>query len=252
MGNKVSEALRVVAADLHIHTCLSPCGSLDMTPLKITRKAREKNLGIIAITDHNSAENAAAVMAAGREVDLCVIPGIEVTTSEEAHIVGLFDEVEGALSMQTLVYDRLQPGQNDEDLFGIQVVANALDEVEGINKRLLIGATTIGLSEMVAAIHERSGLALAAHIDRPGFSVVGQLGFIPEDLDLDAVEISKQMTISQARVHFKEYRRFSFVTSSDAHSPEEIGASPTCFQINQPNMAEVRKALAGREGRKVL
>ncbi|MCP4665783.1 MAG: PHP domain-containing protein [Deltaproteobacteria bacterium] len=252
MGKIVLEALRVVAADLHIHTCLSPCASLDMTPLTIARKAREKNLGIIGITDHNSAENAAAVMAAGRELGICVIPGMEVTTAEEVHIVGLFDDLAGALSMQSLVYEKLQSGENDEDLFGMQVVANALDEVESINKRLLIGATTLGLNEVVAAIHAYEGLVLAAHIDRPSYSMVGQLGFIPEGLDLDAVEISKQMTLSEARARYREYERFSFITGSDAHSPEEIGAHPTCIQIGRSGMAELRKALAGREGRKVL
>jgi len=252
VGKKAAEMLRVVAADLHIHTCLSPCGDLDMTPTKIVRQALEKNLAMIAITDHNSAENTPAIIAAAQGTDLFIIPGMEVTTSEEAHIVALFDKTESALSMQALIYDSLQAGENDEDVFGIQVVANEFDEVENINKRLLIGATELSVSRVVEAIHDREGLAIAAHIDRESFSVVGQLGFIPEDLALDAIEISRHMTLSDARARFKEYESFPFITSSDAHFPDDIGTSPTMFQVARPDMAELRLALAGREGRKVI
>ena len=252
VGKKVAEMLRVVAGDLHIHTCLSPCGDLDMTPTKIVSQALKKNLAMIAITDHNSAENTPAVIKAARGTDLFIVPGMEVTTSEEAHIVALFDKLESALSMQELIYDSLLAGKNDEDVFGIQVVANEFDEVENINKRLLIGATELSVAKVVEAIHDREGLAIAAHIDRESFSVVGQLGFIPQDLDLDAIEISRHMTLRAARERFKEYERFPFMTSSDAHFPDDIGISPTMFQVARPDMAELRMALAGREGRKVL
>ncbi len=252
MGHKAKEGLQVVAVDLHIHTCLSPCGSLDMTPGNIIQEACEKKLAIIAITDHNSAENTAAVIAAARQTALYVIPGIEVTTQEEAHIVGLFDRVEGALSMQELVYQNLQPGENDENTFGIQVVANEFDEVEGINKRLLIGATALGVEEVVDGIHERQGLAIAAHIDRESFSLISQLGLIPQDLNLDALEISKRMTLQQAQAQFGENMGFPFITASDAHRPEEIGGGLTRFQVASPVMAELRLALAGQKGRKVL
>jgi len=243
--------LRIVFADLHIHTCLSPCATLDMTPRKIVEQAQKKNLEIIAITDHNSAENAGSVMAAAQDTELCVIPGIEVTTSEEAHIVGLFENPLDALSMQTLVYDHLQPGENDDALFGMQVIANAFDEVEGMNRRLLIGATNLGLSEVIDAIHKLNGLAVAAHIDRQAFSIISQLGFIPEGLDLDAVEISRRMTLKNGKAFFKDLERFTFITSSDAHDLEDIGSSPTGCQMVGPEMAELRLALNGKEGRKI-
>ncbi|UCB47808.1 MAG: PHP domain-containing protein, partial [Deltaproteobacteria bacterium] len=242
MGRKEKEGLQVVAVDLHIHTCLSPCGSLDMTPGNIIQEACEKNLAIIAITDHNSAENTAAVIAAARQTALYVIPGIEVTTREEAHIVGLFDRVEGALSMQELVYQNLQPGENDENTFGIQVVANEFDEVEGINKRLLIGATALGVEEVVDGIHERHGLAVAAHIDRESFSLISQLGLIPGGLNLDALEISKRITLQQAQAQFGEDLGFPVITASDAHRLEEIGGTLTRFQMASPDMGELRLA----------
>ena len=244
--------LRIVAADLHIHTCLSPCGDLDMTPTKIVRQALEKNLEMIAVTDHNSAENTSAVIAAARDTDLFVVPGIEITTSEEAHIVALFDAVESALSMQAHIYQKLQPGDNDADVFGIQVVANEFDEVEEINNRLLIGATSLSVARIVKEIHNREGLAIAAHVDRESYSLMSQLGFIPQDLDLDALEISRHMSLREARARFTGYEKLSFISSSDAHFPDDIGAGSTVFQIARPDVAELKKALAGREGRRVL
>jgi predicted metal-dependent phosphoesterase TrpH len=245
-GNR---SLRMVLADLHIHTCLSPCATLDMTPQKVVREARKKRLDIIAITDHNSAENAGAVMAAARDADVTVIPGMEITTSEEVHIVALFEDVGAALAMQALVYDQLQPGENDEDLFGMQVVANEFDEVAGMNTRLLIGAAQMGLGQTVDAIHHLKGVAVAAHIDRQAFSVLGQLGFIPEDLNLDALEISRRMTLEQGRAVFRDLDRFPFITSSDAHDLEDIGTSPTAFRMAGPELAELKRALKGTGGR---
>ena len=218
-------------ADLHIHTCLSPCATLDMTPRKIVEQAQKRHLEIIAITDHNSAENAGSVMAAAQDTGLCVIPGIEVTTSEEAHIVGLFENPSDALSMQTLVYDHLQPGENDDDLFGMQVIANAFDEVEGMNRRLLIGATNLGLNEVIDAIHKLNGLAVAAHIDRQAFSIISQLGFIPEGLDLDAVEISRRMTLTQARTLFKmkHHDKIQRTLGMIHHQKDEIHRRQSCL-----------------------
>lgn len=251
MGEHGDTSLKVLLADLHIHTCLSPCATLDMTPRKIVKEAQKKKLDIIAVTDHNSAENTGAVMAAARGTGLTVIPGMEITTFEEVHIIGLFANVGAALAMQALVYDRLQPGENDEDLFGMQVVANELDEVEGMNMRLLIGAARMDLDHVVDGIHSLKGLAVAAHIDREAFSILSQLGFIPEDLDLDALEISRRMTLKQGRTVFSHIERFPFITSSDAHDLEDIGTSPTAFRMAGPELAELRRALKGTGGRRI-
>jgi predicted metal-dependent phosphoesterase TrpH len=223
-----------------------------MTPIKIVQEALKRNLSIISITDHNSAQNVAAVIAAARDSDLSVIPGIEVTTSEEVHIIGLFEETKSAISMQELVYDNLQPGENDEDLFGIQVVANEFDEVEEINKLFLMGATSLSLDDVINGIHERGGLAMAAHIDRQSFSILSQLGFIPESLKLDVIEISKRMTLAEARERFNQYAWVPFITASDAHFPEEIGVSPTCLKMASADISELRLALADQDERRVL
>jgi len=252
MNEHRREHLDRLRVDLHVHTCLSPCASLDMTPAKIAARAREAQLSLIAVTDHNSAENAGALMRAGARVDLEVLPGMEVTTAEEAHVVALFADLAAALSLQELVYERLMGGCNDEDLFGLQVAANEDDEVESINPRLLIGATSLPAGELVAAIHARGGLAIASHIDRDGYSLVGQLGFIPEDLELDAVEISRRMSLREARARYPEYRTRTFVTASDAHELEDIGRCPLEVRMAGPTFAELSLALKGERGRGVI
>ncbi|MFC1824090.1 PHP domain-containing protein [Thermodesulfobacteriota bacterium] len=244
--------LQVFSADLHVHTCLSPCATLDMTPMKIVREAQARGLAIIAITDHNSAENTGAVMKAAADLDLFVIPGMEITTQEEAHIVALFGKEQDALSMQELIYGKLMPGENDEDLFGIQVIANELDEVEGINNRLLIGATVLGMEAVVAEIHARQGLAVAAHINRQSYSIISQLGFIPPDLPIDALEISAVPQFDRSEAQSGAYGKGPFITGSDAHSLEQIGESRVYLKLERPDMHELKQALRGQEGRQVM
>ncbi len=243
---------RLITADLHVHTCLSPCGTLEMTPQKIVAQARLMKLDMIAVTDHNSAANVGAVIRAAAGTDLVVLPGLEITTAEEAHILGYFASEEDALSMQELVYEHLTPGENDEDYFGLQVVANEFDEVEEICVRLLAGSTDLAVDDVVAAIRARGGLAVAAHIDRDSFSLTSQLGFIPPNLDLAAVDISRRFTLPEARVRFPEYGHYAFVSTSDAHDLNQLGSNPTRFLAAAPDFAELALALAGRDGRRVV
>lgn len=246
------EGLREVTVDLHVHTCLSPCATLDMTPRKIVARALEMKLDMIAVTDHNSTENAGAVMRAAADMPLTVLPGFEVTSAEEAHIVCLFNDLEAALAFQELVYDRLGPGENDEDLFGLQVIANEDDEVEGMNPRLLLGATTLAIDDLVEAVHAHEGLAIASHIDRQMYSLVGVLGFIPPGLALDGVEISRRNTLVAARGRFPEYEHYPFLAASDAHDLNELGVNPTTIRAADASFAELRHALRGEGGRQLL
>ncbi len=244
--------LRLVTADLHVHTCLSPCATLDMTPQKIVEQARVTKLAMIAVTDHNSAENVGAVIKAADGIDLVVIPGMEITTAEEAHVLGLFGSLESALSMQALVYEHLLPGENDEELFGLQVIANEHDEVEGMCNRLLIGATDLDLNAVVEGINERGGIAVAAHINRDSYSVLSQLGFIPPDLNLAACGISRLLTLPEARSRYPEYERYAFLPTSDAHDLSQLGSNVARLRLAEPEFEELKLALAGREGRELI
>lgn len=166
-------------ADLHIHTCLSPCAELSMTPRAIVEKAASLGINIVAVCDHNSVENVSVTRDLAKKKGIFVIAGIEINSSEEAHILGLFGDMDGALQMQGIIYENLQPGENIEDRFGMQVVVNEIDEVLGFNKRLLLGSTNLSVNRIVNLIHDFNGLAIPSHIDREGFGIIGQLGFIP-------------------------------------------------------------------------
>jgi len=239
-------------ADLHIHTCLSPCADLYMSPLRIVEKAASCGLNIIAICDHNSMENAEVTQRLAKEKGINAILGIEITSSEEVHILGLFRDVHDAIEMQEIIYENLLPGENDEEAFGMQVVVNENDEVLDFNKRLLIGATRLSVNKIVESIHSFEGLAIAAHIDREGFGIIGQLGFIPPDLKLDALEISRNISIEEAIKRFKEYSHIPWITSSDAHKLDDIGRVSTGFFMHHSTFDELCLTLKGIEGRKVI
>ncbi len=236
-------------ADLHVHTCLSPCADLTMSPKRIIERAREVKVDIIGICDHNSAENVRAARNAGLAKKVTVLAGMEVTTVEEVHVVCLFGKTEAVLKLQDMVYESLTPGENREEIFGEQIVANECDEVEGFNKRLLIGATGITLKNLVNEVHRLGGVAIASHIDREANSLIGQLGYIPEDLELDALEISARISRSRAVEKFPGIEKFPVISSSDAHFLEDIGSRVTVFSLKEPTFHEIGKALRGSGGR---
>ena len=243
--------LRIIRADLHIHTCLSPCGSLEMGPRTIVNEAIRRNLDVIGIADHNSSENSLAVMRAARGRNLTVLPGMEVASKEEVHILALFDGMENGLRLQEIAYTHL-PGENDEEAFGLQVVVNEDHDVVGYNQRFLAGATELPVDQIVDRIHGLGGLAIASHVDRDAFGIIGQLGFIPDGLKLDALELSPNTSLAQARQRFHRYSRFALVRFSDAHCPADIGKASTSFLLESPSIAEFKKAFCGEDGRRLL
>jgi hypothetical protein len=222
-----------------------------MGPRTIVDRAAARGLDVIGICDHNSSENVPAVAGAARGTNLKVLPGMEVTSKEEVHILALFDRLDRAFELQAIVYGHL-PGENDAEAFGPQVVVNAEHEVLGFNKRLLAGATELSVEEVVDSIHGLDGLAVASHVERETFGIIGQLGFIPPGLRLDALEVSRHTSLAEARRRFPEYRRFAFVRSSDAHCPEDIGAALTSFLLNEATTREIQKALHGQDSRCVV
>lgn len=223
-----------------------------MSPYRIVEKAASLGLNIIAICDHNSAENVEVTKRLAKEKGINALPGMEVTSSEEVHIVGLFGDIGNAIRLQDIVYENLQQGENDEEVFGYQVIVNEVDEVLGFNKRLLIGATRLSVNKVVEMIHSFGGLAIAAHIDREGFGIIGQLGFIPPDLKLDALEISSNISVEDARRKFKEYSHIPWVTSSDAHNLSDIGRVSTGLFMNHSTFDELCLTLQSAEGRRVI
>lgn len=242
--------LKRFRGDLHIHTCLSPCGDLSMLPTAIVREAKKKDLDIIGICDHNSGENVAAVKEAGRREGIAVIGGMEITSQEEVHILALFDDDSHLSSIQNTVYENL-PGMNDESVFGEQLVVDKDDRILATNKRLLIGATRLMIDKVVEIVHRLRGIAIASHVDRDSFSIISQLGFIPEGLDIDALEVSPLSSVEEVHTTFPQVDGFPFVTFSDAHYLEDIGKRYTFFLMEEVSTEEIKRALLNRDGRTV-
>jgi 3',5'-nucleoside bisphosphate phosphatase len=243
--------LKEFRCDLHVHTCLSPCADLEMYPRAIVEKSVNERLDVIAVCDHNSSENVIHVVRAASDKPLFVLPGMEVTTQEEVHLIALFDNPEELERLQKKIYDHL-PGVNNEELFGSQVVVNEFDEVEGFNQHLLIGATELSIEEVVGEIHRLRGLAIASHIDRSGFGIISHLGFVPPGLKLDALEVSSLMGIEEARWEFAELYRMSFIENSDAHFIHDIGKGFTRIRMEEASVSELRMAFRKRQGRCIL
>lgn len=222
-----------------------------MTPREIVNLSVAKGLDIIAVTDHNSAENVEAATKAAEGTGLAVLAGMEIATSEEVHILALFERKDQAILMQDIVFENLPSGENDERLYGHQVIVNENDEVVGFNKRLLIAATNLDARTILDLINSFSGISIASHIDREAFSVLSQLGFIPEELRFDAVELSPRISREKAETIFKGLKKFPWVSFSDAHHADDIGKRITTFTLNEPTFSEIRQALKNEGGRGV-
>ena len=243
--------MKVFNCDLHIHTCLSPCAELDMHPAALVEKTIDAGLDVIAVCDHNASENVPYVIKAAQGTHLKILPGMEITTSEEVHFLALFDSLSDLIALQHFV-DLHLPGKNDEDRFGVQAIVNEHGEVEGLSDKLLIGATDVALNDLLTVVHHYHGLAIASHIDRESFSVLGQLGFIDDSILFDALEISYAPRIRQARERYADLKKYAFITSSDAHYLKDIGRATTKIMINEPTLSELKMAFSRENGRYVV
>ncbi|MBN1633793.1 MAG: PHP domain-containing protein [Ignavibacteria bacterium] len=237
---------KLIKVDVHLHTCLSPCAEITQSPKRVVEKAYEKGLNLIFITDHNTMANTEAAMRAAKMFDdLRVYPGMEITTSEEIHTLALFENPEDAYSVQDVINNNL-PDVYYEKEKAEQILANEDDEVEGFYDKSLLSAVDLSLDEILELIHSNNGLAIAAHIDRPSFSIISQFGFIPDNCSFDALEISPNMNIESAKEYYKEYfSRYKFVKGSDSHSLNMIGSTYMEICGKDNSFEEFRRYLYG-------
>lgn len=239
-----------VIADLHIHTALSPCGDGEMTPPAIVSTAMDRGLDVIAVCDHNSARNAAAVQeAAGGS--LTVIAGMELTTAEEAHVVGLFPSADRAEAAGAEVRPTLPDADEDYSaVFGEQWVLAADGTVIERETRALAVATPLDLSSAVALIKRHDGLAVAAHVDRRAFGVIAQLGFFPVEVGFDAVDVSRHVPDDGRLLTELATVGLPLTSSSDSHFLADLGAATTTLTVAAPTFAELALAIRGADGRR--
>ena len=204
--------------DLHIHSALSPCGDKDMTPNNIVNMSIIKGLDVIAVTDHNSCGNVRAVMEVAGD-RLLVIPGMEVETSEEVHVVCYFADIDTAEKMGEYIKEHMSGIKNQEEIFGEQLYMDADDNVIGKEENLLVTATDLNIFEVVGKAKELGGIAVPAHIDRSSYSVLSNLGFMPPDLQAKTVEITAK---NRENLSAEYEGKYNIITNSDAHYLEDI------------------------------
>ena len=229
--------------DLHIHSCLSPCGDDDMTPANIAGMAAIKGLDVIAVTDHNSCKNCPAVLAAAEEYGILAIPGMEINTSEEVHAVCLFEELKAAMEFDAYVYDRLFPFPNKEEIFGRQQIYNTDDQVCGTVPNLLINAADISFEGLWELVRGYGGIMFPAHVDKTANSLIANLGFIPPDSKFTAAEVKdlkKLHPLKKANPYLESCR---IISNSDAHYLEHIHEPELTLQVEEKSVKGVLQAL---------
>lgn len=231
------------AYDLHMHTCLSPCGDNEMTPPNIANMAYVKGLDIIAITDHNSAKNAAAVIAAARALPLTVIPGIEVTTAEEIHMVCLFPDAESAEKAGDEIYNLLPPVKNKTEYFGHQLIVNEYENVLGEVDFLLPNAADISYDKLPEFVARFGGVCFPAHIDRQTTSVLSVFGILPDFPTFPVLEVHRpELFFSDpSNEHYRcDYK---ILTNSDAHQLVDISERQRFIELEEPSFAALKASL---------
>lgn len=231
--------------DLHVHTVLSPCAHLLMTPGNILKKAAEKNIRILAITDHNSAENVEVTMKMASKYSIKIIPGMELETAEEVHLLCLFPELDPLIQLQQLVYENLPQIKNREDFFGYQLITDLDDQYTGKCDRFLAGSVNLSIDRVVEEVRKLGGFIIPAHINRAK-GILTNLGFIPEYLNFSLVEINKKSSNK-----LKKQTNFPIVINSDSHFLDDI---KPYIEILPENLqfTEIIKTLSEEKGQKNL
>ncbi len=230
-------------ADLHLHSCLSPCASLEMSPRAIVMRAKEQGLTLLALTDHNSALNCPAFEEVCREQGIAALFGIEAMTREEVHVLCLFDTSAQALALGDHIYEKLPDVKNIPEKFGSQVVVDAHDIVQYEVEKYLVQAADMSLEDLARKVEELGGLFIPAHIEREAFSLTSQLGFLPDEPYV-AVEVSRNYF--KRNIAVAGIERYPIITGSDAHQLDAIGQAYTEIDADMPDRAGLGRAFARR------
>ena len=244
--------LREYSADLHIHSCLSPCASLDLSPREIVERAKSECLDIIAITDHNTAKNVQVVMRLGEKRGLKVIPGMEVQTREEIHLLALFPDWPSTAAWDEEVRQHLPDVRNEPEIFGDQPIVDEEGNILSFEERLLLNSIDLSLEDVKRRVEGHGGLAIPSHFDKGSFSLISQLGLIPEDMDLEALEMSRKSPFREAGSLIHVSPHIPRIVSSDAHRLEDIGQARMVLLLGEASLRELRLAFRGGEGRRIV
>ena len=222
-------------ADFHIHSCLSPCASLEMSPAAIVRRAKDVGLNAIALSDHNCGFNLPAFAKVCESEGMDCLFGMEVTSTEEAHILCLFDDLGKAMEMGAKVYDSLPDIPNQPERFGDQPIIDEDEGIIGFAEKFLISASGFDIGSLVGEVHGLGGLVVPAHIDRSVYGIISQLGFLPDE-DFDAVELTAYGDPALAL-------NYPIMRNSDSHMLINLGGAETEFDVDSLTVGNIRSFL---------
>lgn len=229
--------------DLHIHSCLSPCGDDDMTPANIVGMAALKGLDVIAVTDHNSCKNCPAVLHFAKEYGVLALPGMEICTREEVHAVCLFSTLESAMEFDEYVYERLMPFPNREEVFGKQEIYNKEDTVCGTVPYLLINGADISFDGLWELVRSYEGVMFPAHIDKSSNSLISNLGFVPPGSQFTTAEVKDLSGLHDLKQRNPYLEGCRIINNSDAHRLEDIHEPRLTVEAEEKSMEAVIRAL---------
>lgn len=219
--------------DFHLHSCLSPCGDNDMTPYNLVNMAKILGMDAIALTDHNTAQNCRAAVNVGEQIGLTVIPGMELCTSEEVHVVCLFDDMNNAEAFSKYVLSTVPPVKNRPDIFGDQLIMDESDGMLGTQELLLTTASGISIENAVKTVGEYGGVCYPAHIDRSSYSVISNLGMITPEMNFKAVEMTEQANQNECREKYPIIKNMPVIVSSDAHYLENMKEAKHTINVGE-------------------
>lgn len=244
----MSDQLKPYRAELHVHTVLSPCAEVEMIPPLIVQQALDNGIDILAITDHNATANIRAVQKAAEGTALVVLAGMELQTVEEVHSLCIFEDTSQAEIFQKIVSQALPPLKNDPDHFGEQFVVDETGDFIRREEQLLILSTEMTLTQAWRFVNEMGGIFIPAHVNRKAFGLLENLGFIPQDIPLSAVEISRHLNSKEAVQKFPQLFGYTLLKGGDAHRLDELlGVNE--FTLAAPTFAEIKLAVHSFEGR---
>ena len=243
--------MKAFKADLHIHSVLSPCADLEMSPINIVKRAKEQGLDFIGITDHNSTKQAKTTRDIGSKYGLPVFMGVEITTREEVHCLCFFDNDNALDEFQQYIEEHQPRFSYNPETLGYQV---CVDENEQITEQIeyyLGVALEKGIDEICDKVHSLNGLFIPAHINRSRYSLISQLGFVPPDIKANALELFNRSSKDELLHKYSYLSRFSLMKNSDSHYLKQVGAYYSSYNMNECTFEEFRMAIARINGRSV-
>ncbi len=243
--------MRWFTADLHIHSVLSPCGGLEMSPADLIGRIKACGIDWMAITDHNSVANCPAYEAVARKEGVHFTWGLEVQTSEEIHLLVYFDAPDSAREFGNALYDSLLPVANDPVFFGDQVIIDENENIKGMEQRALANSSLWDLNAVVDKAREFGGYCVPAHIDAEANSLISQLGFVPPEPEFDLFGITARLNLDNWLIRHGDLDGKAFLRCSDAHYLSDVGSGTSRILVREPSAAELAKAALGLDERKI-